>query len=58
MAVDIGAITEKGEKILKQFVSKNRLEGAIVASAEGLELASYLFPILIRIYLLQILPLY
>ncbi len=41
MAIDIGAITEKGERILKQFVSKNRLEGAIVASAEGLELASY-----------------
>jgi predicted regulator of Ras-like GTPase activity (Roadblock/LC7/MglB family) len=41
MAVDIGAITEKGEEILKEFVKKNRLEGAIVASAEGLELASY-----------------
>jgi len=41
MAVDVGAITDKGEKILKQFVSKNKLEGAIIASAEGLELASY-----------------
>jgi len=41
MAVNIGAITEKGEKILKEFVTKNKLDGAIIASAEGLELASY-----------------
>jgi len=41
MSIDLGMITEKGEELLKEFVNKHKLEGAIIASAEGLELASY-----------------
>ncbi|ADU97674.1 roadblock/LC7 domain-containing protein [Thermovibrio ammonificans] len=41
MAIDIASLTEKGEAVLRDFVTRNRLDGAIVASAEGLEIVSY-----------------
>jgi predicted regulator of Ras-like GTPase activity (Roadblock/LC7/MglB family) len=41
MAIDPAVLAQKGETILKQFVTKNKLDGAIIASAEGLELVSY-----------------
>ncbi len=42
MAVlDINAIASKGEQVLQEFVTKMGLEGALVASSEGLEIAHY-----------------
>ncbi|MEO2068369.1 MAG: roadblock/LC7 domain-containing protein [Desulfurobacteriaceae bacterium] len=41
MSINLSAIAEKGEDILREFVVKNKLEGALIASAEGLELVSY-----------------
>ncbi len=41
MPIDIVAITSKGEDVLKEFVVKLGLEGALIASADGLELVSY-----------------
>ncbi len=39
--VDLNAVASKGEEVLREFVTKMGLEGAIVASAEGLEIAHY-----------------
>ena len=41
-SVDVGKLTMSGEEMLKDFVEKMGLEGAIIATAEGLEMASYL----------------
>ena len=40
-SVDVGKLTVSGEELLKEFVEKMGLEGAIIATAEGLEMASY-----------------
>lgn len=40
-SVDVGKLTVAGEELLKSFVDKMGLEGAIIATAEGLEMASY-----------------
>ncbi len=39
--VDVNAVAAKGEDVLKEFVTKMGLEGAIVASSEGLEIVHY-----------------
>ena len=41
MSVDISKLMNQGAEILKNFVQKNGLEGAVIATAEGLEMASY-----------------
>ncbi len=41
MELNIGRITIEGEALLSDFVNKMGLDGALVASAEGLEMASY-----------------
>ena len=40
-SIDISKITVSGEELLKTFVEKMGLEGAIIATSEGLEMASY-----------------
>jgi len=41
MALDIGKLTNEGEELLQGFVDKMGLDGAVIATAEGLEMASY-----------------
>jgi len=41
MGLDISHLTSQGTSLLEQFVQKNGLEGAVIATAEGLEMASY-----------------
>lgn len=41
MSVDISKLTNEGAQLLQGFVEKMGLEGAIIATAEGLEMASY-----------------
>ena len=41
MALDIGKLTSEGEALLQNFVDKMGLDGAVIATAEGLEMASY-----------------
>ena len=41
MSVDISKLTNEGAQLLQSFVEKMGLEGAIIATAEGLEMASY-----------------
>jgi len=41
MGLDISHLTSQGASLLEQFVQKNGLEGAVIATAEGLEMASY-----------------
>jgi len=41
MSMDIGKLTNEGTELLKNFVDKMGLEGAIIATSEGLEMASY-----------------
>ncbi len=41
MALDIGKLTSEGEELLQNFVDKMGLDGAVIATAEGLEMASY-----------------
>ena len=38
---DINKLALEGNELLKEFVEKMGLEGAIIATAEGLEMASY-----------------
>jgi len=42
--VDVNQVAAKGGDLLKEFVTKMGLEGAIVASAEGLEITHYFVP--------------
>jgi hypothetical protein len=41
MEVDLTKITSEGNKIIEAFVKKRGLEGAMVVSADGFDLASY-----------------
>ncbi len=41
MNVDVSKVTMNGTELLKSFVEKMGLEGAIIATSEGLEMASY-----------------
>jgi predicted regulator of Ras-like GTPase activity (Roadblock/LC7/MglB family) len=41
MPVDLTKITSEGNKIIEEFVKKMGLEGAMVVSADGFDLASY-----------------
>jgi len=41
MRVNISRLTAQGGDLLKEFVEKHNLEGALIATAEGLEMASY-----------------
>jgi len=41
MQIDIMKLNSKGSQLLEDFVNKTGIEGAIVATAEGLEMASY-----------------
>ena len=41
MSMDIGKLTNEGTELLKNFVDKMGLEGAVIATSEGLEMASY-----------------
>ncbi len=41
MSVDISKLTNEGAQLLQGFVEKMGLEGALIATAEGLEMASY-----------------
>ncbi|MEO1942328.1 MAG: roadblock/LC7 domain-containing protein [Campylobacterales bacterium] len=41
MSVDLTKITSEGNKIIEEFVKKMGLEGAMVVSADGFDLASY-----------------
>ncbi len=41
MALNIGKLTSEGEALLQNFVDKMGLDGAIIATAEGLEMANY-----------------
>ncbi len=41
MSMDIGKLTNEGTELLKNFVDKMGLEGAIIATSEGLEMSSY-----------------
>jgi predicted regulator of Ras-like GTPase activity (Roadblock/LC7/MglB family) len=41
MEVDLTKITSEGNKIIEEFVKKRGLEGAMVVSADGFDLASY-----------------
>jgi predicted regulator of Ras-like GTPase activity (Roadblock/LC7/MglB family) len=40
-SLDIGILTSRGSELLEAFVQKNGLDGAVIATAEGLEMASY-----------------
>ncbi|BAF72350.1 roadblock/LC7 domain-containing protein [Sulfurovum sp. NBC37-1] len=40
-SLDISTLTSKGDKLLETFVKKNGLDGALLATAEGLEMAHY-----------------
>jgi|GEM_PF-988690 len=39
--IDLAKVTSEGQKILEEFVRKYNLEGAMVVSADGFDLASY-----------------
>jgi len=39
--IDVSKISLSGETLLKNFVEKMNLEGAIIATSEGLEMANY-----------------
>ena len=41
MGVDVSKLASQGNSLLENFVQKNGLEGAVIATAEGLEMASY-----------------
>lgn len=41
MSLDISKLTSEGGALLEAFVQKNGLDGAVIATAEGLEMASY-----------------
>ncbi len=41
MELDIGKLTNEGEGLLRDFVQKMGLEGGLIATAEGLEMASF-----------------
>jgi len=41
MSVDITKLSVNGKEILKKFVDEMNLRGAIIATAEGLEMTSY-----------------
>ncbi len=41
MAMDIGKLTSEGAEFLENYVKKMNLEGAVIATSEGLEMASY-----------------
>ena len=41
MSVDVSKLTSEGAQLLQSFVEKMGLEGAIIATAEGLEMASF-----------------
>ena len=41
MQIDIMKLNSKGGQLLEDFVNKTGIEGAILATAEGLEMASY-----------------
>jgi predicted regulator of Ras-like GTPase activity (Roadblock/LC7/MglB family) len=41
MSLDISKLTSEGSALLEAFVQKNGLEGAVITTAEGLEMASY-----------------
>jgi len=41
MQIDIMKLNSKGSQLLEDFVNKTGVDGAIVATAEGLEMASY-----------------
>jgi len=39
--IDLAKVTSEGQQILEEFVRKYNLEGAMVVSADGFDLASY-----------------
>ncbi len=39
--IDVSKLNTSGEELLQKFVEKMGLEGAVIATAEGLEMASY-----------------
>lgn len=41
MSIDVMKLTNGGNELLKDFVDKMGLNGAIIATSEGLEMASY-----------------
>ena len=41
VSVDVSKLTTEGAQLLQGFVEKMGLEGAVIATAEGLEMASY-----------------
>ena len=41
MDLNIGALTSQGESILADFTKKMGLDGALIATSEGLEMASH-----------------
>ncbi len=41
MSLDVVKLSANGKEILKKFVEELNLRGAIIATAEGLEMASY-----------------
>jgi len=41
MELNIGKLTSEGAELLKNYVQKMGLEGALIATAEGLEMASF-----------------
>jgi len=41
MSIDVVKLSANGKEILKKFVEELNLRGAIIATAEGLEMASY-----------------
>jgi len=41
MNLDIGALTTQGEGLLEDFTKKMGLDGALIATSEGLEMASF-----------------
>jgi len=41
MGVNVSKLTSQGSSLLENFVKSNGLKGAVIATAEGLEMASY-----------------
>lgn len=41
MDLNIGALTSQGESLLQDFTKKMGLDGALIATSEGLEMASH-----------------
>lgn len=41
MDLNIGALASQGESLLQEFTKKMGLDGAVIATSEGLEMASY-----------------